>query len=129
MSGTDIAYAEATRLTMSLRACYSMPGTDIAYAGVILLWACYAMPGTAIAYADTSPKGTLTDDQSGRDDFAGERKHAISGQKTTEIIVLYGTLTDDQTGRDDFAGERDHAISGQKSYTCLLYTSDAADDM
>eukprot|EP00961_Rhodomonas_salina_P193252 2608816-Rhodomonas_salina.1 len=36
---------------MALRACYAMPGTDMAY-GTIALLLCYEMPGTDLAYAD-----------------------------------------------------------------------------
>eukprot|EP00961_Rhodomonas_salina_P042527 571429-Rhodomonas_salina.1 len=38
---------------INLRACYAMPGTDIAY-GAVGLCACYAMSGTDMAYANSA---------------------------------------------------------------------------
>eukprot|EP00961_Rhodomonas_salina_P261626 3535963-Rhodomonas_salina.3 len=48
ISGTGIAYG-----AISLRACYAISGTDLAY-GAISLRACYAMSGTDLAYGASS---------------------------------------------------------------------------
>eukprot|EP00961_Rhodomonas_salina_P295575 3935586-Rhodomonas_salina.1 len=68
MSGNDIAYDGG----ISLRICYVMPGTDMAYAprcllqycpgtsATILLRACYAMSGTDLAYAAISAYALAT---------------------------------------------------------------------
>eukprot|EP00961_Rhodomonas_salina_P051554 692188-Rhodomonas_salina.2 len=39
-------------LAISLRACYAMPGTCLAYGGICVR-TCYAMPGAGLAYGDS----------------------------------------------------------------------------
>eukprot|EP00961_Rhodomonas_salina_P135421 1821848-Rhodomonas_salina.2 len=65
MPGTDLVYGATrraratwslagftTRSAIVLRACYSLPSTDLAY-GTTVLRACYAMSDTDVAYGAT----------------------------------------------------------------------------